>query len=294
MFARMIGSRRHGRVVYGVMLAMVIAGIAVAVAAEQHGSPVLREAGVDLTAGQGSSGGNLADKEVRFGASTSAFFASVTTSASGSGIDAGHDAMTPAGGGVPLVNMFVGVVGGVGSGMWSMLLKVLLAVFIGGLMIGRTPEFLGKKIGAHEIKLVSLGLLFVPVLVLAATALSMATAAGRGSIFNPDAHGFTETLYAYTSQANNNGSAFAGFGLTDFAAYAGTLAMVLGRFVPIVAVLALAGSLALKQSSPASRGTLRTDSPTFAAMLLGVILIMSGLMILPALTLGPIAEGLAG
>jgi K+-transporting ATPase ATPase A chain len=293
MFGRMIGSRRQARVIYCVMVSMVIVAIAIAVTAEQHGSRVLREAGVDLTAGNGSSGGNLSDKEVRFGSLTSAFFASVTTSSSGSGIDTGHDALTPAGGGVPLVNMFVGVAGGVGSGMWSMLLKILLAVFVAGLMIGRTPEFLGKKIGAREIKLVSLALLFVPVLVLAATALSIATDEGRASIFNPGAHGFTETLYAYTSEANNNGSAFAGFGLTNFAAYAGTFVMVLGRFVPIVAVLALAGFLAEKQTSPASRGTLRTDNATFGVVLAGVILIMSGLTILPALALGPIVEGLS-
>ena len=294
MFGRMIGSRRQGRVVYAVMLAMVVVGIAVAVPAEQHGSAVLRASGVDLTAGHGSSGGNLADKEVRFGALTSAFFASVTTSSSGSGIDTGHDALTPAGGGVPLTNMFVGVVGGVGSGMWSMLLKMLLAVFVGGLMIGRTPEFLGKRIAAGEIKLVSVGLLFVPVLVLAATALSIGTGAGRASIFNPAAHGFTETLYAYTSEANNNGSAMAGFGLTDFAAYLGTAVMVLGRFVPIAVVLALAGALARKPTSVASLGTLRTDSPTFGVMLFGVILVMSGLSLLPSLALGPIVEGLAG
>jgi K+-transporting ATPase ATPase A chain len=291
MVGRIVGSRALARVIYGVMLAMVVAGIALAVVSEQHGSPVLRASGVDLTAGNGSSGGNLADKEVRFGALTSGFFASVTTSASGSGIDAGHDALTPAGGGVPLVNMFVGIVGGVGSGMFSMLLKILLAVFVAGLMIGRTPEFLGKRIEEREMKLVSLGLLFVPVLVLVATGLSIATEAGRESIFNPAAHGFTETLYAYTSQANNNGSAFAGFGLTDFAAYLGTPVMLLGRLVPIVAVLALAGALATRQVTPAGRGTLATTTPTFGVMLFGVMVILSGLAILPSLFLGPIVEG---
>jgi K+-transporting ATPase ATPase A chain len=293
MFGRMIGSRRQSWVIYCVMFAMVVIGIGVAVTAEQHGSQVLRQSGVDLTAGDGSSGGNLADKEVRLGALTSAFFASVTTSSSGSGIDTGHDALTPAGGGVPLVNMFVGVVGGIGSGMWSMLLKILLAVFVAGLMIGRTPEFLGKKIEVREMKLVTLGLLFVPVLVLATTALSIGTEVGRASIFNSAAHGFTETLYAYTSEANSNGSAFAGFGLTNFAAFLGTFAMLLGRYVPIVAVLALAGSLALKQVSPASRGTLRTDNAVFGVFLLLVIAIMSGLTIFPALALGPIVEGLS-
>jgi K+-transporting ATPase ATPase A chain len=292
MFGRMIGSRRQARVVYAVMLSMVVVGIAIAVVAEQHGSPVLRASGVDLSVGHGSSGGNLADKEVRFGSLTSAFFTSTTTASSGSGIDAGHDAFTPIGGAVPLVNMFVGIVGGVGSGMWSMLLKILLAVFVAGLMIGRTPAFLGKRIDSHEVKLVSVGLLAVPILVLVATALSIATHAGRASIFNPAAHGFTETLYAYTSQANNNGSAFAGFGLTDFAAWLGVAVMLLGRFVPIVAVLALAGALAAKSVTPSSVGTLRTDSPTFGVMLGGVIVVMSGLSIFPSLALGPLVEGL--
>ena len=190
MFGRMVGSRRQARIIYAAMLSMVVVGIAIAVVAEQHGSQVLRESGVDLVSGDGQ--GNLADKEIRFGALTSAFFTSVTTSSSGSGIDAGHDAMTAAGGAVPLVNMVVGVVGGVGSGMWSMLLKVLLAAFVASLMIGRTPHFLGKKVEAREIKLVSLNLLFVPVLVLATTALSVVTDAGLESIFNPGPHGFTE------------------------------------------------------------------------------------------------------
>jgi K+-transporting ATPase ATPase A chain len=286
MFGRMVGSRRQAGVIYAAMLTLILAGTAIAVAAEERGSPVLRDSGVGVAAG------NLADKEVRFGAATSAFFASVTTSASGSGINAGHDALTPAGGAVPLVNMFVGIVGGVGSGMWFMLLKILLAVFVAGLMIGRTPEYLGKRIEAREIKLVSLALLLVPVLILASTALSVATDAGRQSIFNPGAHGFTEALYAYTSQAVNNGSAFAGFGLTDFAAGGGILVMLLGRFVPIVVVLALAGALAERRTSLPSIGTLRTDTPTFAAMLVAVIVILSGLAILPALFLGPVVEAL--
>ena len=210
---------------------------------------------------------NMEDKEVRFGVAGSAFFTSATTAGSGSGIDAGHDALTAFGGAVPLTNMFVGVIGGAGAGMFSMLLKILLAVFVAGLMIGRTPEFLGKKIGAHEMRLVAGGLLFVPVLVLALTAVSIATGAGRASIFNPGAHGFTETLYAFTSQANNNGSAFAGFGYSDLQAVLGTIAMLGGRFVPLLAVLALAGSFSRQRAAQATRGTLRTDSPTFAALL---------------------------
>jgi K+-transporting ATPase ATPase A chain len=294
MFGRMIRFQRHARLILVVMLALVIAGIAGAVVAEQHGSPVLRASHVDLTAGHGQSGGNLADKEVRFGAMTSAFFTSVTTASSGSGIDAGHDAFTPIGGGVPLLNMFVGIVGGVGSGMWSILLKIVLSVFVASLMIGRTPHYLGKRIDAYEMKLVALGLLAVPVFVLAATALSVASTAGRASIFNPGAHGFTETLYAYTSQANNNGSAFAGFGFTSFAAVLGTLVMLLGRFVPILIVLALAGSLVRKSTTPDSAGTLRTDTRTFGVLLLGVIVVTAGLTIVPAFVLGPVVEGLSG
>jgi K+-transporting ATPase ATPase A chain len=257
----------------------------VAVAAELHGSPVLRDA--DL-----ASAANMEGKEVRFGVPGSAFFTSATTAGSGSGVDTGHDALTPFGGAVPLANMFVGLIGGVGSGMLSMLFKILLAVFVAGLMIGRTPELLGKRVGTHEIKLVAVGLLFVPVLTLVLTAVSIGTAAGRASVFNPGAHGFTETLYAFTSQAANNGSAFAGFAFSDLQAALGTVAMLAGRFVPLVVVLALAGSMAHARAVPTSRGTLRADTPTFAVLLLAVITITSGLTILPSLLLGPVVEGL--
>ncbi len=285
MFGRMVGSRRLSWVIVAVMLALATAGVVVAVAAELHGSQVLRASGLSPAA-------NMADKEVRIGVAGSAFFTSATTAGSGSGVDTGHDALTPFGGAVPLTNMFVGVIGGAGAGMFSMLLKILLAVFIGGLMIGRTPEFLGKKVGAHEMKLVVGGLLFIPVFTLALTALSIATDTGRASIFNPGAHGFTETLYAFTSQANNNGSAFAGFGFSDFQALLGTIAMLGGRFVPMLAVLALADSFSRQRAAEATRGTLRTDTPTFATLLLAVIVITSGLTLLPALALGPIVEGL--
>jgi K+-transporting ATPase ATPase A chain len=259
--------------------------VVVAVSSELHGSQVLRASGLASTA-------NMADKEVRVGVVGSAFFTSATTAGSGSGVDTGHDAMTAFGGAVPLVNMFVGVIGGVGAGMFSMLLKTLLAVFVAGLMIGRTPEFLGKRIRAHEMKLVMGGLLFVPVVVLVLAAVSIATAGGRASILNPASHGFTETLYAFTSQANNNGSAFAGFGYSHLQAILGTIAMLGGRFVPLLAVLALAGSFRRQRGAEPTRGTLRTDTPTFAGLLLAVIVITSGLTILPALALGPIVEGL--
>jgi K+-transporting ATPase ATPase A chain len=184
------------------------------------------------------------------------------------------------------------IFGGVGTGLYSMLLYVLLAVFIGGLMVGRTPEWLGKKIEAREIKYAAVGALFVPTMVLTLAAISIATKSGLASVFNPGAHGFTETLYAYDSQGNNNGSAFAGFGLTNFSAYLGTIALLLGRFAPLVAGLALGGALVEKKVAPVSAGTFRTDGPTFVVLLVGVIGLTAGLMIFPALTLGPIVEGL--
>jgi K+-transporting ATPase ATPase A chain len=209
-------------------------------------------------------------------------------------VNGGFDAQTATGGAVPLVNLFLGevVFGGVGSGLYGMFFYILMAVFVAGLMVGRTPEWLGKKIEAREIKLAALGALFVPTMVLTLTALSIVTKSGLASIYNSGVHGFTETLYAYDSQSNNNGSAFAGFGLTNFSAYFGTIALLLGRFVPMLAALALAGSLAAKKTVPVSAGTFRTDGPTFVVLLVGVIALTAGLMIFPALTLGPVVEGL--
>jgi K+-transporting ATPase ATPase A chain len=223
-------------------------------------------------------------------------------------VNSGHEAYTGIGGLVPLANMATGEVifGGVGSGMYGMLLFVLLTVFIAGLMVGRTPEYLGKKIEAREMKLVVIGTIFVPITVLALTALAIATPYGAPSIFNSGPHGFTETLYAYTSQGNNNGSAFAGytgfvqptapgnaeaFGIT-FADLMGGLAMLLGRFVPLLAALAVAGSLAGKRPAPAGPGTFRTDSPIFVVLLIGVIVLVAALTFLPAYALGPLTEGL--
>ena len=192
--------------------------------------------------------------------------------------------------------MFVGEVifGGVGSGLFGMLLYVLLAVFIAGLMVGRTPEYLGKKIGAREVKLAIVGTIFVPSLVLVLTAMSVVLDHGLASIFNPGAHGFSEALYAYTSQTNNNGSAFAGYGGLDYSEFMGAMAMLLGRFVPLIAALAVAGSLAGRTSAPPSAGTFRTDTPTFVVLLAGVIIIVAGLTIFPALALGPLVEALTG
>jgi K+-transporting ATPase ATPase A chain len=236
----------------------------------------------------------MSDKEVRLGQAATANWTIATSDASNGSVNGGFDAMTPIGGAVPLVNLFLGEVifGGVGSGLYGMFFYIVIAVFVAGLMVGRTPEWLGKKIEAREIKLAALGALFVPTMVLAFAAISIATKSGLASIFNSGVHGFTETLYAYDSQGNNNGSAFAGFGLTNFSADLGAIAMFCGRFVPLFAALALGGALGKKKIVPASAGTFRTDGPTFVVLLVGVIALTAGLMIFPALTLGPIVEGL--
>ena len=294
MFGRMVGSRRQAFPVYAAMMTMTVIGIAVALPAEQHGSQVLRDSGVNITAGDGSSGGNMSDKEVRLGIAPTVNWAVVTTNASNGSVNGGHDALTPAGGAVPITNMFTGEViwGGVGSGLYGMFFYIVIAVFVAGLMVGRTPEYLGKKIEAREIKLAAVGALFVPTMVLVLTAIAISTDRGLASIFNPGAHGFSETLYAYDSQSNNNGSAFAGYGATEFSTLVGSIALWLGRFAPLVAALALGGSLAAKKTAPPSAGTFRTDGPTFVVLLVGVVILTAGLMIFPALTLGPIVEAL--
>jgi K+-transporting ATPase ATPase A chain len=295
MFGKMVLARRHAWMVFTAMFAMFAVGVAIALPSEQHGSQVLRASGVNITQGHGQSGGNMVDKEVRFGIANTALWATATTDASNGSVNGGHDAFTASGGAVPLVNIFVGEVifGGVGSGLYGMLFYILIAVFVAGLMVGRTPEYLGKKIEAREIKYAAVGALFVPTMALTLTALSVVTHSGLASIYNPGAHGFTEALYAYTSQSNNNGSAFAGYGATSFSAYFGSIAMLLGRFVPLLAALAIGGSLAAKKTAPQSAGTFRTDGPTFVVLLVGVIVLTAGLMVFPALTLGPIVEGLA-
>jgi K+-transporting ATPase ATPase A chain len=294
MFGRMVFARRHAWVLYAVCFSIFAIGVGVAYPAEQHGSQVLRTSGVNITQGHGQPGGNMTDKEVRFGIANTALWATATTDVSNGSVNGGHDAFTPAGGSVPLVNMFLGEVepGGVGSGLYGLFFYVLIAVFIAGLMVGRTPEWLGKKIEAREMKLAALGALFVPTMVLTMTAVAIVTKSGLASVFNSGAHGFTEALYAYTSQSNNNGSAFAGYGATDFSTTLGTVALYFGRFVPLLSALAIGGSLAVKKTVPASAGTFRTDGGTFGVMLFGVIALTADLMILPALTLGPIVEGL--
>ena len=308
-FGKMVGSARQGWAIFVTMMALLLVGIGVSYAGEQAGSPAQDAAGISATAdGADSSGGNLEGKEQRFGIASSTEWAAITTAASNGSVNSALDSYTGVGGTVPLVNMLTGEVifGGVGSGLYGMLLFVLLAVFIAGLMVGRTPEYLGKKIEAKEIKLVMIGTLVVPLLVLAFTALAISSKWGAPSIYNAGPQGFSETLYAYGSQANNNGSAFAGFtgfvqpnapgnvgafGIT-FADVLGGFAMLIGRFVPLLAALAVAGSLAGKRIAPAGPGTLRTDNGTFVLLLIFVIVVVAALTFFPALLLGPIGQGL--
>jgi K+-transporting ATPase ATPase A chain len=299
-FGRMVGNRRQGWALYAAMAVMLVATIGVAYAAEQHGSPAQKAAQV--------AGANLEGKEQRNGIAASAEWAAVTTAASNGSVNSAHDSYTGIGGAVPLANMMTGEVifGGVGSGLYGMLLMVVLAVFIAGLMVGRTPEYLGKKIDAREMKLVLIGVLAVPLGVLVAAGLAIATKYGAPSIYNAGPQGFSETLYAYTSQTNNNGSAFAGytgyvqpnapgnagaFGIT-FADLLGGVAMLAGRFLPLLAALAVGGALATKRVSPSGAGTFRTDTPTFVFLLVSVIVIVGALTFFPALLLGPIVQGL--
>ncbi len=290
VFGRMVGDRRQG---WAVLAAMTLLFVAFSVAgnvAEQQGNPALAALGVD------AAGGNMEGKEVRFGIDASALFAAVTTAASCGAVNAMHDSLTPLGGAVPLVLMQLGevVFGGVGSGLYGMLVFALTAVFIAGLMIGRTPEYLGKKIEAHEMKMVSIAILVTPLLVLAGTAVAVLAADGRAGILNPGPHGFSEVLYAFSSAANNNGSAFAGLSAnTPFYNLMLAAAMAFGRFGVIVPVLALAGSLAAKKRLAATAGTLPTHGALFVVLLVGTVLLVGLLNYVPALALGPVAEHLA-
>jgi K+-transporting ATPase ATPase A chain len=299
-FGRMVGDRRQGWALFAGMLALFAAAVAVVYVAESHGSPAQQLAGVG--------GGNMEGKEIRNGVVGSSLFAALTTVTSTGAVNAAMESLTGIGSAVPMASMMTGevVFGGVGTGLASMLLFVLLAVFLAGLMVGRTPEYLGKKIGAREVKLTMVGSLAAPLLVLVTTAVAIGTRAGRVSIFNGGPQGFSETLYAYTSQTNNNGSAFAGytgfvqpnapgndgaFGIT-FADLLGSGAMLVGRFLPIVAALAVAGALAGRRTAPAGPGTLRTDTPTFVVLLVGTVLLVALLTFVPALLLGPLVQGL--
>jgi K+-transporting ATPase ATPase A chain len=305
----MVGSQRQGWAIFSAMAVLFVAGVAVVYMAEQHGTVAQHAAGLHTHAFDGSTGGNMEGKEQRFGIADTSLWTAVTTVTSCGAVNGAFESLTGLGQAVPFANLgFSEVIfGGVGTGLYSMLLYVILAVFIGGLMVGRTPEYLGKKIGAREIKLVSLGVLVTPLMVLLSSGLASATRLGTRSIYagiNPQ--GFSETLYAYLSQANNNGSALAGY--TGFiqpnapgnaGAYGISFADLLGggvmigaRFLPILFVLAVAGSLAGKKVSPAGLGTMRTDNPTFVFLLVGVVILVGALTFFPAILLGPVVQSL--
>jgi K+-transporting ATPase ATPase A chain len=287
-FGRLVRDQRQGWALFAAMFVLWIASAGVAMGYEIGGNPLVEEQGA-------TEAGNYEGKEIRFGPAASGLFAASTTGTSTGSVISAHDSFTPLGGAAPLVNMMLGEVspGGVGAGMYGILIFALLAVFIAGLMVGRTPEYLGKKIQAVEMKLVVLYLLVVPTLILAFASVSVVLANPKSSILNPGPHGLSEVVYAFTSAANNNGSAFGGLtGNTDWYNATLGLAMLGGRFLPIVLVLAIAGSLARKQPVPVTAGTFPTGTPLFAGLLVGVILIMVGLTYFPVLALGPILEQL--
>ena len=289
VFGRMVGDQRQGWAILGAMGVLFLGGVAVLYAAEAAGNPLLHAIGL--------AGGNMEGKEVRFGIAASALFATVTTAASCGAVDAMHDSLTALGGMVPLINMQLGevIVGGVGAGLYGMLIFVVVAIFVAGLMVGRTPEYLGKKIEAREVKMAMLGILILPLAMLGFTALAVVLPAAVGQAGNPGPHGFSEILYAYTSAAANNGSAFGGLsGNTLFFNTTLGIAMLFGRFFVHIPALAIAGSLAAKTRVPPSAGTFPTHGGLFVGLLVGVILIIGGLTFFPALALGPIAEHLAG
>jgi K+-transporting ATPase ATPase A chain len=310
-YGRMVGSRRQSWAIYTTMFVLFFAGVAVAYAAEAHGSPAQHAAGLHTHVIANSTGGNMEGKEQRFGIAGSALFDVVTTVTSCGAVNSAIESFTGLGGAIPMANLSASEVifGGTGTGLYSMLLYVLLAVFIGGLMVGRTPELLGKKVEAREIKLVSLGILITPLAALLATALAVASRGGRASISAAATgpQGFSETFYAYLSQSNNNGSAFAGYtGFIQpnagslgshgvvFADLLGGIVMLFARYAPILFALAVAGSLAGKRVTPTGLGTMRTDNPTFVVLLLGVIILVGALTFFPALLLGPLVQALTG
>lgn len=294
-FGKMVGDTRQGWAILAAMLILLVTLIVVAYAAESAGNPKLTALGVNQTPSALQLGGNMEGKEVRFGLANSTLWATVTTAASNGSVNSMHDSYTPLGGMVPLIMLMFGevVFGGVGSGLYGMLIFVIVAVFVAGLMVGRTPEYLGKKIETYEMKMASLLILIMPLTVLGLTAVAVLLNAGQSSVANPGPHGFSEILYAYASQGNNNGSAFAGLNAnTIFYNLTGGLAMLIGRFWLAVPTLALAGSLAAKKKTPAGAGTLPTTSLLFIVWLIGVIILVGALNFVPALALGPIIEHL--
>jgi potassium-transporting ATPase potassium-binding subunit len=288
VFGRMVGNQRQGWAILTVMAVLFLAGVLVAYWAEAHGN--------DAFTAMGLTGGNMEGKEVRFGVVASALFAVITTAASCGAVNAMHDSFTALGGMIPLINIELGeiIVGGVGAGMYGILLFVILTVFVAGLMVGRTPEYVGKKIEAKEVKMAMLAILILPLMILGWTAVAVVYPPAVASMANAGPHGFSEVLYAYTSQTGNNGSAIAGLtGNTFFYNVSGAIAMFVGRFWMIIPAMAIAGSLAAKKSIPPSSGTFPTTGGLFVGLTVGVILIMGGLTFFPALALGPIVEHLA-
>jgi K+-transporting ATPase ATPase A chain len=294
-FGVMVGDTRQGWVILGAMTLVFVALICVTVPAEQSGNPALTALGVDQTATSQQAGGNMEGKETRFGIVNSGLWAVATTAASNGSVNAMHDSFTPIGGMVPMWLMQLGEVifGGVGSGLYGMIVFAIVAVFIAGLMIGRTPEYLGKKIEAYEMKMAAIIILIPPLMVLGGTALSVMLDVGKASIFNPGAHGFSEVLYAYSSAGNNNGSAFGGLSANvPFYNFMLGLAMLFSRYWLMIPVLAIAGSLAAKKTVPVGPGTLPTHTPLFAVLLIITVLMVGALTFVPALALGPIVEHL--
>jgi potassium-transporting ATPase potassium-binding subunit len=294
-FGRFAKNQKQGWAIFAAMFILWFAGVAIAQGFETNGNPELTKAGVTQTVSESQGGGNLEGKEVRFGSAGCGLFAGSTTGTSTGAVNCFHDSMTPGGGAVTLVNIMFGEVspGGTGSGLYGMLVFAILSVFIAGLMVGRTPEYLGKKIQAPEMKLIVLYLVLMPLIVLAFAGAAVLLDTAKNSIFNPGPHGLSEVTYAYASAGNNNGSAFGGLaGNTDWYNTTLGIAMLAGRFLLIVPALAIAGSLARKQTVPASAGTFPTDTPLFAALLTGVVLIVVGLTFFPVVSLGPIVEQL--
>ncbi len=293
MFGRMVKDRRQGWVLLAAMTVILVPLTAGAIASEQRGTPLLAAAGVDQAPSALQAGGNMEGKETRFGIVSSAIWASATTAASNGSVNAMHDSFTPLGGLVPMWLIQFGevVFGGVGSGLYGMLVFALIAVFIAGLMVGRTPEYLGKKIEAYEVKMASLVILIPAMMILFGTALAVSTGAGRAGVFNPGAHGFSEVLYGVTSAVGNNGSAFGGLGANStFYNLLLGICMWIGRFWLAVPVLAIAGALARKKLVPVGAGTLPTHTPLFTGLLVGTVLLVGALTFVPALALGPIVE----
>jgi K+-transporting ATPase ATPase A chain len=296
MFGRMVGDERQGWAIFAVMGLLFLAGTATIYAAEAPGNPAFAAFHIDQAASALQAGGNMEGKEVRFGISNSALFANITTDASCGAVTSMHDSLMPLAGMIPIINIMLGeiIFGGVGSGLYGMLLFAIVAVFIAGLMVGRTPEYLGKKIEAKEVKMSMLAILILPLSILGFTALAVVLPQGLAGPENSGPHGYSEILYAYTSATGNNGSAFAGLTAnTPF--YNSTLgiAMLVGRFLMIIPMLAAAGSLAAKKIVPPSEGTFPTHGALFVGLLIGVIMIVGGLTYFPALSLGPIVEHLA-